>query len=126
MALVHGDFQHEMWDGALAQDEVSRLGIRGVPVVFADGQLLHVGKQIWQRWSTCSKSASVDLAQHSAGRAVGNPAHGTVKRRTPGFTPGVCAIASAIGGPGCVLSEPPFYLFMSLPMRDLRKLLELR
>ncbi len=98
MALVHGDFQHEMWDGALAQDEVSSLGIQGVPVVFADGQLLHVGKQIWQRWSTCSKSASVHLAQHSAGRAVGNPAHGTVKRRTPGFTPGVCAIASAIGG----------------------------
>jgi len=44
MALVHGDFQHAMWDGALAQDEVARLGIQGVPAVFAGDQLLHVGK----------------------------------------------------------------------------------
>jgi alkyl hydroperoxide reductase subunit F len=44
MALLHGDFQHEMWDGALAQEEVGRLGIQGVPAVFAGDQLLHVGK----------------------------------------------------------------------------------
>jgi len=44
MALVHDDFQHAMWDGALAQDEVGRLGIQGVPAVFAGDQLLHVGK----------------------------------------------------------------------------------
>ncbi len=44
MALVHADFQHEMWDGALAQDEVERLGIQGVPAVFAGDTLLHVGK----------------------------------------------------------------------------------
>lgn len=44
MALLHDDFQHEMWDGALAQEEVERLKIQGVPAVFAGDQLLHVGK----------------------------------------------------------------------------------
>jgi alkyl hydroperoxide reductase subunit F len=44
MALIHDDFQHEMWDGGLAQDEVTRLGIQGVPAVFAGDTLLHVGK----------------------------------------------------------------------------------
>ena len=44
MALVHGDFQHEMVDGALAQDEVTRLGIQGVPAVFAGDDLVQVGK----------------------------------------------------------------------------------
>lgn len=44
IALLHDDAQHEMWDGALAQDEVERLGIQGVPAVFAGDTLLHVGK----------------------------------------------------------------------------------
>ncbi len=44
MALGHDDFQHEMWDGALAQDEVQRLGIQGVPAVFDGDRLVHVGK----------------------------------------------------------------------------------
>lgn len=44
MALLHDDFQHEMWDGALAPDEVARLGIQGVPAAFAGDTLLHVGK----------------------------------------------------------------------------------
>ena len=44
MALIHGDFQHEMADGALHPDEVTRLGIQGVPAVFSGDQLLHVGK----------------------------------------------------------------------------------
>jgi alkyl hydroperoxide reductase subunit F len=33
-----------MVDGALAQDEVARLGIQGVPSVVVDGKLLHSGK----------------------------------------------------------------------------------
>lgn len=44
MALLHGDFRHELVDGALAQDEVGRLGVQAVPAVFAGEQLLHVGK----------------------------------------------------------------------------------
>ncbi len=44
LALLHGDFRHEMIDGGLAEDEVSRLGIQAVPAVFAGEKLLHVGK----------------------------------------------------------------------------------
>ncbi|HEY3446179.1 MAG TPA: alkyl hydroperoxide reductase subunit F [Myxococcales bacterium] len=44
MALLHGDFRHEMVDGGLAEAEVSRLGIQAVPAVFAGDKLLHVGK----------------------------------------------------------------------------------
>ncbi|MCS6971208.1 MAG: alkyl hydroperoxide reductase subunit F [Planctomycetota bacterium] len=44
MAILHPDFQHEMWDGALHPEEVERLGVQGVPAVFAGDQLVHVGK----------------------------------------------------------------------------------
>lgn len=44
MSLVHDDFQHEMWDGALAPEEVERLRIQGVPAVFDGDALIHVGK----------------------------------------------------------------------------------
>ncbi len=49
MATLHPDFQHETVDGAVAQDEVTALGIQGVPsVVKVDvatgGELVHSGK----------------------------------------------------------------------------------
>ena len=44
MALLHADFRHTVVDGALVPEEVSRLGIHGVPAVFAGDKLLHSGK----------------------------------------------------------------------------------
>ena len=44
MALLHDDFQHEMWDGAMANEEVEKLAIQGVPAVFKGDTLIHVGK----------------------------------------------------------------------------------
>lgn len=44
MALLNPGISSEMVDGALFQDEVSRLGIQGVPAVFANGELFHVGR----------------------------------------------------------------------------------
>jgi alkyl hydroperoxide reductase subunit F len=44
MASHHEDFQHEVIDGAVAQDEIQALGIQGVPAVIHDGKLLHSGK----------------------------------------------------------------------------------
>lgn len=44
MALLHGDFRHEMVDGELAEDEVRRYGIQGVPSVIGADKLIHVGK----------------------------------------------------------------------------------
>jgi alkyl hydroperoxide reductase subunit F len=44
MALLNSNITHEMVDGALYQAEAEALNIQAVPSVFADGQLLHVGK----------------------------------------------------------------------------------
>lgn len=44
MALIHPDLTHETVDGALHEAEVEALNIQGVPSVFADGELLHVGR----------------------------------------------------------------------------------
>lgn len=44
MAILNPDISHEMVDGAINQQEVDALKLQGVPAVFADGQLLHVGR----------------------------------------------------------------------------------
>ncbi|MDR2651518.1 MAG: alkyl hydroperoxide reductase subunit F [Prevotellaceae bacterium] len=44
MALLNSNIKHEMVDGSLYQDEANDLNIQAVPSVFADGQLLHVGR----------------------------------------------------------------------------------
>ncbi|MFP5519778.1 MAG: alkyl hydroperoxide reductase subunit F [Bdellovibrionia bacterium] len=44
MSLLHGDFQHEMIDGAYAQDEIQKLNIQGVPSVVVDEKMIHSGR----------------------------------------------------------------------------------
>lgn len=44
MTTLNAAITHEMVDGALYQEEVDALKIQGVPSVFADGKLLHVGR----------------------------------------------------------------------------------
>lgn len=44
MAVLNPEIKHEMVDGAINQEEVDALKIQGVPSVFADGELIHVGK----------------------------------------------------------------------------------
>lgn len=44
MALLHPDFHHEMVDGGYVQDEVSSLGIQGVPSVVVDSKMIHSGR----------------------------------------------------------------------------------
>ncbi len=44
MALLHPDFQHEMVDGGYAQNEVSTIGIQGVPSVVVNSKMIHSGR----------------------------------------------------------------------------------
>src|SRR5690606_36112131 len=44
IALIHGNFKHEIIDGSYFQDEVTSLGIQGVPSVMIDKKLLHSGR----------------------------------------------------------------------------------
>ena len=43
-ALLNPNISHEMVDGALFQSEVDAKGVQAVPAVFADGEMLHVGR----------------------------------------------------------------------------------
>ncbi len=44
MALIHKDFHHQMVDGGYVQDEVTTLGIQGVPSVIVDAKMIHSGR----------------------------------------------------------------------------------
>lgn len=44
MTTLNSQISHEMVDGAIYQEEVDAKKIQGVPAVFADGKLLHVGR----------------------------------------------------------------------------------
>lgn len=44
IATLNPLIEHEMVDGAIHPEEVERLKIQGVPAVFADGKLIHVGR----------------------------------------------------------------------------------
>ena len=44
IALIHGNFQHQMIDGAYAQDEISALGIQGVPSIVVNSRMIHSGR----------------------------------------------------------------------------------
>ena len=44
MAVLNGRIRHEVVDGAINQEEAERMKIQGVPSVFADGKLIHVGR----------------------------------------------------------------------------------
>lgn len=44
MSLINPNIRHEMIDGGLFQQEVSELGIQGVPAVYCNGESLHIGR----------------------------------------------------------------------------------
>lgn len=44
MAALNGHITHEAVDGSINQAEAERMKVQAVPSVFADGQLLHVGR----------------------------------------------------------------------------------
>lgn len=44
MATLNSQLSHEMVDGAINPEEVEAMKVQGVPSVFADGQLIHVGR----------------------------------------------------------------------------------
>lgn len=44
MAILHGNFKHQMIDGAYTQDEIKQLGIQGVPSVMVNDKLIYSGR----------------------------------------------------------------------------------
>lgn len=107
IALLHEDAQHEMWDGALAESEVQRLGIQGVPAVFAGDQLVHVGKadlaglidQLEERFGA-AHAADAPAAVHEVDVAVvgGGPAGAAAAIYTARKGLKVAVVAGRVGG----------------------------
>jgi len=44
MAIIHGNFKHQMIDGAYTQEEIKSLNIQGVPSVMRDSELIYTGR----------------------------------------------------------------------------------
>jgi len=44
MAVLHDDFEHEMVDGAYAENEIAALGIQGVPSIVVNEKMIHSGR----------------------------------------------------------------------------------
>ncbi|MGZ3695616.1 MAG: alkyl hydroperoxide reductase subunit F, partial [Bdellovibrionota bacterium] len=85
MALIHEDFQHEMIDGAYAQDEVDAIGIQGVPSVVVDSKMIHSGRihfldllakleTIYGSKESAAVQTSTDLGHFDVVVAGGGPA----------------------------------------------------
>jgi len=107
IALLHDDAQHEMWDGALAQSEVTRLGIQGVPAVFSGDTLIHVGKtdlaglldQLEERFGSApGESEAVSVHQVDVAVVGGGPAGAAAAIYSVRKGLKVAVIAGRIGG----------------------------
>jgi alkyl hydroperoxide reductase subunit F len=44
MAIMHGNFKHQMIDGSYAQEEIQALGVQGVPSVINNSKLIYSGR----------------------------------------------------------------------------------
>ena len=73
MVTLNPAITHEMVDGALYQDEVDALKIQGVPSVFADGKLLHVGRGEDQ-YGIDETKANAEVKEYDVIVAGGGPA----------------------------------------------------
>ena len=82
MATVHCDFTHEVVDGAVAQDEIERLSIQGVPSVISNERLIHSGKisfldllaQLEKTFGTNASAEKTSLGQFDVVVIGGGPA----------------------------------------------------
>ena len=82
MTTLNGQIQHQTVDGAINQAEVEALKIQGVPSVFADGKLIHVGRgdfgellaKLEEQYGTETNSAETSIKKYDVIVAGGGPA----------------------------------------------------
>jgi alkyl hydroperoxide reductase subunit F len=82
MALLNENIRHEMVDGSICREEAEGLKIQAVPTVYADGQLLHVGRsgfgellnELEARYGTDAGNAEVPVRNYDLVVVGGGPA----------------------------------------------------
>ncbi|MBK5722503.1 alkyl hydroperoxide reductase subunit F [Dysgonomonas sp. Marseille-P4677] len=82
MAISNPEISHEMVDGAINQEEVDALKLQGVPAVFADGKLIHVGRgdfaellvKLEEKYGSDTKSTDSEIKNYDVVVVGGGPA----------------------------------------------------
>jgi alkyl hydroperoxide reductase subunit F len=106
MALLNSRLSHEMVDGALNQAEADALKIQAVPSVFADGQLLHVGKtsfgelldKLEARYGTTAEDGEVAVKNYDVIVVGGGPAGSSAAIYSARKGLRVALLAEKVGG----------------------------
>jgi alkyl hydroperoxide reductase subunit F len=106
MAVLNPGITHEMVDGAVNQQEVEALKLQGVPAVFADGELLHVGRgelgelltKLEDRYGSDRSSAETEVKAYDVIVVGGGPAGSAAAIYSARKGLSVAVLAERIGG----------------------------
>lgn len=106
MTSLNPEISHEMVDGAIYQHEVEAMKVQGVPSVFADGKLLHVGRgdfgelltKLEARYGLKEGSAEAEVKDYDVIVVGGGPAGSASAIYSARKGLRVAVIAERIGG----------------------------
>lgn len=106
MTTLNSSITHQMVDGAINQAEVEALKIQGVPSVYADGNLLHVGRgefgellgKLEEQYGSSNENAETTLKEYDVIVLGGGPAGAAAAIYSARKGLRVAVIAERIGG----------------------------
>ncbi|MDR1672828.1 MAG: alkyl hydroperoxide reductase subunit F [Bacteroidales bacterium] len=106
MAILNTGISHEMVDGGINEKEINKLKIKAIPAVYADGELLHVGKadfgelldKLEQRYGIEMISGNTSVQQYDVVVLGGGPAGTSAAIYAARKGQKVALLAERIGG----------------------------